>query len=92
MADARVRVYPLLSAEFRIWVKSGLFSVATLVGEAPRRYFQDGSLGIFRLSPQDYHRYHSPVRGTVIGSTLVEGTRFATGPVALQSPVSFGVA
>ena len=31
------------------------------------QYFDDGSLAIFRLAPADYHRFHSPVNGTVRG-------------------------
>ena len=31
----------------------------------PRLPWANGAVASFRLSPQDYHRYHSPVRGVV---------------------------
>lgn len=45
-----------------IWIKGREFTVARMLGDyykekAPE--FEGGSLAIFRLAPQDYHRYHS---------------------------------
>lgn len=37
--------------------------------------FADGgcALAIARLAPQDYHRFHSPVEGTVVGVKDIKG-------------------
>jgi phosphatidylserine decarboxylase len=37
--------------------------------------FEGGSLAIFRLAPQDYHRFHIPVDGIVGPTTRIEGER-----------------
>lgn len=42
----------------------------------------------FRLSPQDYHRYHSPVEGKVKWYKQIPGDYFQVDPVALQSSVN----
>ena len=48
-------------------VKQGRnFSVAQLIQDkVAARPWANGAVASFRLSPQDYHRYHSPVRGIV---------------------------
>lgn len=60
----------------KIWIKGRDFSVARLLGDA---YKQDvdryigGALAIFRLAPQDYHRFHSPVDGKIGKMTCIPG-------------------
>jgi len=60
----------------KIWIKGRDFSVARLLGDA---YKQDvdryigGALAIFRLAPQDYHRFHSPVDGKIGKMTYISG-------------------
>lgn len=45
-----------------IWIKGREFTIGRMLGDyyrdkAPE--YEGGSLAIFRLAPQDYHRYHS---------------------------------
>ncbi len=49
------------------------FSLETLLQDPylVERY-ANCSVGIFRLAPQDYHRYHIPVDGTIGKSVLIE--------------------
>lgn len=35
------------------------------------------SIAIARLAPQDYHRYHSPVEGTVVSIKDIDGELLA---------------
>ncbi len=35
--------------------------------------FENGSVAIFRLAPQDYHRFHSPIDGVVGDTTDIPG-------------------
>jgi len=45
----------------KIWIKGREFTVARLLGEGYKdkaHLFENASLAIFRLAPQDYHRYH----------------------------------
>lgn len=58
--------FPTVDDATKIWIKGRDFSISKLLGEkfkdkAPA--YEGASLAIFRLAPQDYHRYHSPVDG-----------------------------
>ncbi|KAI5117883.1 hypothetical protein M0805_002274 [Coniferiporia weirii] len=45
----------------------------------------DASLAIFRLAPADYHRFHSPVSGTLLhGPVEVPGTYYTVNPQAVN--------
>jgi phosphatidylserine decarboxylase len=92
-------VFPTVNEATRIWIKGDNFSVESLLGDdelAGR--FWDGSLAIFRLAPQDYHRFHFPVDGTIVDLREPIGTNYFTvNPMAIRSPVdvvcySFGAA
>lgn len=59
-----------------LWIKGREFTVARLLGDAYRaeaERYTGGALCIFRLAPQDYHRFHSPVDGTIGPMTLIAG-------------------
>jgi phosphatidylserine decarboxylase len=60
----------------QLWIKGREFTVARLLGDAYKdqaeRYI-DGALVIFRLAPQDYHRFHSPVEGRIGEMTYIAG-------------------
>lgn len=60
----------------RLWIKGREFSVARLLGDAYKgqaEKYNGGALAIFRLAPQDYHRFHSPVDGTIGPMTYISG-------------------
>lgn len=60
----------------RLWIKGREFSVARLLGPAysgQAERYNGGALCIFRLAPQDYHRFHSPVDGTIGPMTYIAG-------------------
>jgi phosphatidylserine decarboxylase len=50
-------------------VKSGEFNIPRLLNipadSNKATLFHGGSVAIFRLAPQDYHRFHSPLDGVV---------------------------
>jgi phosphatidylserine decarboxylase len=50
--------------------------------------FEDGSVASFRLSPQDYHRYHSPVSGTIKEFRSLPGSYYQVDPIALRSRIN----
>ena len=61
-------VFPTVSDATRLWIKGREFSVQRLLGEKYRSEadrYMGGALCIFRLAPQDYHRFHSPVDGVI---------------------------
>lgn len=47
--------------------------------------WQDGAVASFRLSPQDYHRSHSPVTGKVKWYKQISGDYYEVDPWALRS-------
>ena len=75
-ADCRLMVFETVNEATRLWIKGRDFSVARLLGDTYRaeaEKYVGGALCIFRLAPQDYHRFHSPVDGTVGPMTYITG-------------------
>ena len=87
-ADCRTVVFNTIDQAQSIWVKGREFTVERLLGDA---YPQDaaryhgGSLGIFRLAPQDYHRFHIPVDGIMDEPKTIEGEYYTVNPMAIRS-------
>jgi phosphatidylserine decarboxylase len=68
--------FETISEATRLWIKGREFTVARLLGEAYKdqaERYAGGALVIFRLAPQDYHRFHSPVDGTIGPMTKISG-------------------
>ncbi|EXJ92976.1 phosphatidylserine decarboxylase [Capronia epimyces CBS 606.96] len=88
VADARLVVYPTVSETRRLWIKGHNFTIANLIKDDElAQSWVDGAVASFRLSPQDYHRYHSPVTGTVSWYKQIPGQYYQVDPVCLQSDV-----
>lgn len=87
-ADCRSVVFNRLEEAQKIWVKGREFSVERLLGKAypeDAKRYHGGSLGIFRLAPQDYHRFHVPVDGIMGEPKLIEGEYYTVNPMAIRS-------
>ncbi|CUA68523.1 phosphatidylserine decarboxylase [Rhizoctonia solani] len=87
-ADCRMMAFETVSEATRLWIKGREFSVNRLLGgtyahEAPK--YDGGALGIFRLAPQDYHRFHSPVDGVVGPMTYIAGEYYTVNPQAIRT-------
>lgn len=87
-ADCRSVVFNQMDAATKIWVKGRDFTIKRLLGEAypedVERY-TNGALGIFRLAPQDYHRFHIPVDGKMGVPKTIEGEYYTVNPMAIRS-------
>lgn len=87
-ADCRTVVFNQMDEAQRIWVKGREFSVERLLGKPygreAKRYI-NGALGIFRLAPQDYHRFHIPVDGIMGEPKPIEGEYYTVNPMAIRS-------
>ena len=87
-ADCRSVVFNRIDDATRIWVKGREFSMPRLLGDAypedAKRYV-GGALGIFRLAPQDYHRFHVPVDGVLDTPKLIAGEYYTVNPMAIRS-------
>jgi phosphatidylserine decarboxylase len=87
-ADCRSVVFNKLDLAKSIWIKGREFSIKRLLGDAypedVKRY-GNGGLGIFRLAPQDYHRFHIPVDGLMGKPKLIAGEYYTVNPMAIRS-------
>lgn len=89
VADCRVVVYPSVERTRKLWVKGNEFTIGNLIRDNDcAKPWDNGAVACFRLSPQDYHRYHSPVSGKVKWFKQIPGDYFEVDPVALQSSVN----
>ncbi|KAI1321736.1 hypothetical protein EDD11_000012 [Mortierella claussenii] len=85
-ADCRLSCFDSISSATELWIKGKAFTVQNLLqDEALASQYQDGGIALFRLAPQDYHRFHSPVQGTVSRDPVkIGGTYFTVNPMAVQ--------
>jgi len=75
-ADCRFMSFTTVDDATRLWIKGREFTVARLLGDAYKdqaERYVGGALAIFRLAPQDYHRFHSPVEGRIGPMTYIAG-------------------
>lgn len=94
-ADCRCAVFDTVSSATQLWIKGKNFSIAKLFNgdlsssggyDLSDFYKPEAcSLGIFRLAPQDYHRFHSPVSGKIGKIKLIEGEYYTVNPMAIRS-------
>ncbi|KAH8548217.1 phosphatidylserine decarboxylase-domain-containing protein [Umbelopsis sp. PMI_123] len=85
-ADCRMLAFPTINEATRVWIKGINFSVGKLLGDqAMSRKYEGGSLAIFRLAPQDYHRFHSPVDGVISGAKYISGQFYTVNPMAIRT-------
>jgi phosphatidylserine decarboxylase len=87
-ADCRLMSFESVNEATRLWIKGREFTVARLLGDAYRaeaERYTGGALAIFRLAPQDYHRFHSPVNGTIGPITSISGEYYTVNPQAIRT-------
>ena len=87
-ADSRLMVFPRVE-DARVWVKGDGFSLGRLLGSAElARSFAGGAMAIFRLAPQDFHRFAAPVFGTMESTPRDLGREYYTvNPAGLRSDI-----
>jgi phosphatidylserine decarboxylase len=81
-------VFNTIDEAQKIWVKGRDYTLEKLFGDAyplEAKRFKGGSMGIFRLAPQDYHRFHIPVDGVLGSPKLIEGEYYTVNPMAIRS-------
>lgn len=87
-ADCRSVVFNSIQDATSIWVKGREFTVKRLLGDAypeDANRYTNGALGIYRLAPQDYHRFHIPVDGVLREPKLIAGEYYTVNPMAIRS-------
>ena len=87
-ADCRMLVFRAEEEQLR-WFKGFRLDFKELIGNAiidnNANYFEGGGMVIARLAPQDYHRFHSPVSGTVTHYAELSGHLWSVSADAARS-------
>ncbi|EJD05118.1 uncharacterized protein FOMMEDRAFT_105365 [Fomitiporia mediterranea MF3/22] len=85
-SDCRLTVWPTWESSRKIWVKGRRFTLRNLVKSRSlaRALGARPSLAICRLAPQDYHRFHSPVKGLLVSTTHIPGDYYTVNPQAVN--------
>ncbi|XP_043722005.1 phosphatidylserine decarboxylase proenzyme 2-like isoform X1 [Telopea speciosissima] len=85
-ADSRLMAFKSIEESLRFWIKGRKFSIQGLLGkDICSTDFVNGTLVIFRLAPQDYHRFHFPVSGTIEQFVDIPGCLYTVNPIAVNS-------
>ncbi|KAI8327725.1 phosphatidylserine decarboxylase-domain-containing protein [Chlamydoabsidia padenii] len=84
-ADCRLNVYSNINQATEYWIKGKNFTLANLFqDEDLAKSLDGGSIAIFRLAPQDYHRFHAPACGSVQSISNIDGTYFTVNPCTIR--------
>ena len=98
-ADCRLSVFASVSSAHSLLIKGKSFNLDNLISKGAnsedgdkissvRSWVNDNLPMVnFRLSPMDYHRFHSPVSGTIESIYHIDGQYFTVEPKALESDV-----
>jgi len=91
-ADCRLTAFPTIDLATKYWIKGFGFTLERLLGSPElAAQFDGGSIVIARLAPQDYHRWHAPVSGTVRGIKDISGAYYTVNPQAINEPGTLDV-
>ncbi|KAI9724271.1 MAG: hypothetical protein M1828_003695 [Chrysothrix sp. TS-e1954] len=92
-ADCRLTCFPTIDLATRYWIKGFGFTIEKLLGGKLElaQQFDGGSIVIARLAPQDYHRWHAPVSGTVMETFDIPGAYYTVNPQAINEPGTLDV-
>ncbi|KAI5474290.1 phosphatidylserine decarboxylase [Pseudohyphozyma bogoriensis] len=87
-ADCRAMFFNTVDEATKIWIKGRDFTIERLLGDnfkSKATNYKNGALAIFRLAPQDYHRYHSPIDGVCGPQSHISGKYYTVNPMAIRS-------
>ncbi|KAI6100721.1 phosphatidylserine decarboxylase-domain-containing protein [Pisolithus croceorrhizus] len=74
-------LYYTLRERDEFWIKNTPYSLShILAGDKNTKHFIGGTLLQAMLGSLDYHRWHSPVKGTVVKTHLISGASHAGSP------------
>ncbi|TDQ24073.1 archaetidylserine decarboxylase [Tenacibaculum caenipelagi] len=84
--DGKMLAFKSVANIHDFFIKGRKFTLEEFLGnkELAKKY-QNSSLIILRLAPNDYHRYHFPYDGTPSEVTKIKGSYFSVSPYALAS-------
>eukprot|EP01083_Nonionella_stella_P146624 461395_1 len=90
-ADCRMMLWDSILDSTQVWIKGSRFTLESLCGSGDHRVdlnkYHGGAFVIARLAPQDYHRWHYPLSGTVVNIHAIDGALYTVNPIAINKPV-----
>ncbi|WP_397600713.1 archaetidylserine decarboxylase [Silvanigrella sp.] len=88
--DGRLLVFPKITDSTLSYVKWAPIKLIELFNgnESLAERYKNGSCGILRLCPSDYHRFHFPVSGKAGITKTVPGLLHSVNPYALEHKIS----
>jgi len=90
-ADCRLMAFDRVDTATKIWVKGRNFTIPRLLGDDFKdiadQYSEGAGFCIFRLAPQDYHRFHCPADAVVGRISKIEGQYYTVNPMAIRSAI-----
>ncbi|CAI5759702.1 unnamed protein product [Candida verbasci] len=89
-ADCRCAAFETVNDATNLWIKGRNFTLPKLFNSnqfenTNLAKSSECSLGVFRLAPQDYHRFHSPVTGIIKDIKHIDGEYYTVNPMAIRS-------
>ncbi|KAL7747227.1 hypothetical protein RI367_007438 [Sorochytrium milnesiophthora] len=88
-ADCRVVVFETVEESKALWIKGKHFTIGNVIEDQEKaKIWANGAIVSFRLAPQDYHHYHSPVDGKVEWFKELDGTYYGVDPIVTNSKLS----
>lgn len=86
-ADSRCSVFSTISKSMQIWIKGKFFTLYKLTAGYYSNVYNERTSGIaiFRLAPQDYHRFHSPCNGVIGKPKFISGEYYTVNPMAVRT-------
>lgn len=82
--DGKLSVYKI-NTDSTFHIKHSIYSIATMIGnEKEAEKYLNGWVYIFRLTPNDYHRYHFFDDGEIINHKKIPGVLHTVRPIAMQ--------
>ncbi|MGB0524760.1 MAG: phosphatidylserine decarboxylase [Flammeovirgaceae bacterium] len=84
--DGKVIAFESIGDVNEFFVKGTKFTLkAFLANDALAKKYQDSSMFIIRLAPNDYHRFHFPYSGLASQPYKIKGAYFSVSPYALAA-------
>ncbi len=84
--DGRLLAFEKVSELNTFFVKGRRFTLVEFLADQDlAKSFEDATLLILRLAPNDYHRFHFPWAGTPSAVQQIKGSYFSVSPYALAS-------
>ena len=82
--DGRLLAFEKVSEVNSFFVKGRRFTLAEfLADKALAKTYENATLLILRLAPNDYHRFHFPWEGTPTAAQQIKGSYYSVSPYAL---------